>query len=205
MTASLPSAPANGATSSPVAPSRVRRLPLPVCEPPYDDERAHPEPVQGTLALDYQLASGLPAEPAPQLRLVEAPSSRPAARRAVDVDAWSARQPSPSSLLPDPRRWTAALVQGLFEVLSGERPVQQLARWTDERLLEELSVRSRAVLRRGPVRRARATVRSVHVCQPLDGVVEATALVQLGARCRAVAVRLEGLDGRWRATVAHLV
>ena len=31
-----------------------------------------------------------------------------------------------------------------------------------------------------------------------DGVVEAAATVRVGARYRAIAFRLEGLDGRWR-------
>lgn len=41
-------------------------------------------------------------------------------------------------------------------------------------------------------------VRSVHVSAPADGVIEMTAVVRDGGRYRAVAARLEGLDGRWR-------
>jgi hypothetical protein len=41
---------------------------------------------------------------------------------------------------------------------------------------------------------------STHVSEPADGVVEATLIVQTPGRARAVAVRLEGLDRRWRAT-----
>jgi hypothetical protein len=46
--------------------------------------------------------------------------------------------------------------------------------------------------------RARRTVSSIHVFEPADGVVEATAVVTGGRRARAVAVRLEGWDNRWR-------
>jgi len=52
-----------------------------------------------------------------------------------------------------------------------------------------------------PARRAwaqPAVVRSVRVCEPADGVAELSAVVQAGARFRAIAARLEGLDGRWR-------
>lgn len=42
------------------------------------------------------------------------------------------------------------------------------------------------------------TVRSVHIAEPADGVVEVAAVIQTGTRFRAVAARLEGLDGRWR-------
>ena len=47
---------------------------------------------------------------------------------------------------------------------------------------------------------ARRTVSSVHVSEPADGVVEASAVAVGGPRARAVAVRLEGWDGRWRCT-----
>jgi hypothetical protein len=60
-----------------------------------------------------------------------------------------------------------------------------------------------------------ASVRSVRVCEPADGVAEVSAVVvgleavaatkgRTGAagrrRCRAVALRLEGVDGRWMMT-----
>jgi hypothetical protein len=48
--------------------------------------------------------------------------------------------------------------------------------------------------------RARRSVSSVHIFEPADGIVEATAVVVGGARARAVALRLEGWDGRWRCT-----
>jgi Family of unknown function (DUF6459) len=47
-------------------------------------------------------------------------------------------------------------------------------------------------------------VQSVHGCSPRDGVAEATVVVNDGARIRAVAVRLEGWDGRWRVTALQL-
>jgi len=39
------------------------------------------------------------------------------------------------------------------------------------------------------------------VCEPRDGVV----IVRGRARTRAVAIRLEGLDGRWRATAVNVL
>ena len=47
-------------------------------------------------------------------------------------------------------------------------------------------------------------VRSVRIGEPRDGVVEACALVSDGGRLRAVAVRMEGLDGRWRVTALEI-
>jgi hypothetical protein len=40
---------------------------------------------------------------------------------------------------------------------------------------------------------------------PREGVVEATVVVDLGSRCRAVAIRLESYRGRWRAQRLHVL
>jgi hypothetical protein len=47
-------------------------------------------------------------------------------------------------------------------------------------------------------------VRSVRVCLPADGVAEASAVVVSRGRVLAVALRLEGLDGRWRMTALEV-
>jgi hypothetical protein len=39
---------------------------------------------------------------------------------------------------------------------------------------------------------------SLHFAEPADGVAEVAAIVRIGDRFRAIALRLEGLDGRWR-------
>jgi hypothetical protein len=41
-------------------------------------------------------------------------------------------------------------------------------------------------------------VHSIHIIEPADGVAEIAAIVRVGERFRAMALRLEGLDGRWR-------
>jgi hypothetical protein len=45
------------------------------------------------------------------------------------------------------------------------------------------------------------TVLSMRVFEPRDGVVEGTVILNTGNRVRAVAIRLEGMDNRWRAAV----
>jgi hypothetical protein len=40
----------------------------------------------------------------------------------------------------------------------------------------------------------------VHFCEPADGIAEASVIFALDHRVRAVAMRLEGLDGRWMTT-----
>ncbi|MGL4338817.1 MAG: Rv3235 family protein, partial [Rhodoglobus sp.] len=41
--------------------------------------------------------------------------------------------------------------------------------------------------------------------EPRDGVVEAVVIIRNRARTRAVALRLEGLDRRWRATAINVL
>lgn len=224
----------------PAALPPLRRLPLPLCDPPYDDELPHPgrppgwplhavpplpagppqptEPeAQGTLALAFLLPGGVEATPPlpPDLRLV--PGRRAAIRPGgvggpseageEEDDEEFGPQPTGRARLPEPRRWAARFVQALVEALAGDRPVNQLVRWTSEDVYDELSARSRRAARSragAPAGQPRGVVRSVHVDEPSDGVAEVSALVRRGLRCTAVAVRLEGLDGRWQCTAVEL-
>jgi hypothetical protein len=62
-----------------------------------------------------------------------------------------------------------------------------------------------ARMRRGALPPGRAAVvRGVRVCLPADGVVEGSAVVIEQGRVRAGALRLEGVDGRWRATAVEI-
>jgi hypothetical protein len=221
-------------TAPPIPGPRLRRLPRPACEPPYDDElppavraaradraTAAFRPgshVQGALALAFTVGRDVPALPEPpqQLRLLPdlSPAPLPARpgtareqRAARELAAFCARRSTPRDALPEPRAWTARLTQALLEVLAGVRPLPQLAPWVTEEVYAGLAPRVRAAVRRtgrvGPP--TRAVLRTLRVCEPVDGVAEATAVVQYGSRCRALALRLEGLDGRWRCTTLQLV
>ena len=48
-------------------------------------------------------------------------------------------------------------------------------------------------------------IRKVKVTQPLDGISESTVTVRYGVRLRVVAIRFEGLDGRWLCTALTLI
>lgn len=201
-------------TRTPPAPT-LRRLPVPVCEPPYDDEvpgragapsapadGSSADAVQGTLALAFVLPSGVPTSPQapPELHLV--PPLRPDAEADLD-DAEFGPQPTARRDLPEPHGWSGRFAQAVVEVLAGDRPVAQLVRWTTAEVFDQLAslVLDAAS---GGVRSPRAVVRSVRVTEPADGVAEVAAMVRRGARTSAVALRLEGLDGRWQCTAAEL-
>lgn len=191
----------------------IRRLPCPVPDPPFDDEigvrpgsRPAP-PTQGALALAFMLPTGVPAEPEPPptLRLVDDPAESWVGLDEPDpfVAEFTARRPTSGEALPEPRRWSARLAQAIVETLHGHRPVQQLLRWTDDAVYSAITDRLASRPRATPG--TRPTVRSIRVCTPTDGVTEATAVVQTGHRCRAIAMRLEGLDGQWRCTALELI
>lgn len=180
-----------------------RRLRLPSWEPPYDTpdtwERSglgRPA-AQRALALAFVFPSGTPAAPAPPRELWLVPA-RTADDEADEIDFGPQR--TASARLPAPHGWAARFVQAVVEVLGGERPTSQLVRWTSSGVYDDLT----GLVRSPEGRTTRAVVRSVHVTEPVDGVAEVAAMVRRGARCTAVALRLEGLDGRWQCTALEL-
>ncbi|KQP97676.1 3-hydroxyacyl-CoA dehydrogenase [Rathayibacter sp. Leaf185] len=121
-----------------------------------------------------------------------------------------AAQPTTRAELPDPEPILERLTLLVIEILEGSREIDQIARWlTDDvyRHLQKrviLAARSRAQQGRSG-RRTPFTVGRVVVTEPRDGVVEAVVLVHNRVRTRAVAIRLEGMDARWRATAINVL
>ncbi|MFK0401569.1 Rv3235 family protein [Microbacterium sp. NPDC090225] len=123
----------------------------------------------------------------------------------MTLHEYFARQTTPTVELPDPAPLLRSLTQGVLEVLAGVREVDQLARWFSEEAYRSLVTRSnlsaRARSARGVVpARPSFEIRSLRISEPVDSVIEAVVIVAGPGRTRAVAVRLEGLDRRWRAT-----
>ncbi len=110
-------------------------------------------------------------------------------------------QPTRRLLLPDPEPLVPRLAQTVMEVVSGQRPAPQLIRHTAPAVYSVLARQSLVAGRRRVSGAQRsAVVRRVRLCEPADGVVEACAVVVSHGRVRALAMRLEGLDGRWVVT-----
>jgi len=128
----------------------------------------------------------------------------------LDVAEYFAAQRSSSEELPDPAPLLKNLTIGVLEVLAGVREVDQLARWLGEDAFRALVTRAnlsaRARSARGvPAARPAHRILSIRCCSPADGVVEGVVIAAGPARTRAIAVRLEGWDGRWRATSLALL
>jgi hypothetical protein len=110
---------------------------------------------------------------------------------------WSAR-----SELPDARAAGRQLLVLALEALAGRRPLTQLQPVTSPRTYAALTGR------RHPAWCAAGTaplvLGRVHVCEPVDGVAEVSAVAHRSGRAHAVAARLEGIDGRWRCTALQI-
>ncbi|MDQ6642261.1 MAG: Rv3235 family protein [Actinomycetota bacterium] len=132
---------------------------------------------QGTLALDLDRHPGLPQTP--ELRVVAGGGGR--------IDAWAAR-----------------FAQAVIEVIGGDRNPHQLLRCTAPRVYADLLRRCAALNQVASPdqrrRRLRAQVRSVHVFQPTPVSAEVSVHVRHGERSRALAARVEKLEGRWVCT-----
>lgn len=100
--------------------------------------------------------------------------------------------------LPPASATGAALARALLEVLTGDRPIEQLRAHCAPEVF--------AGLEDAPMLGRRGTVRllSTWVCEPADGAVELSAVFRCAERVRAMAMRLQGVDGRWRITALHL-
>lgn len=132
------------------------------------------------------------------------------ARGRFNSEEFFGQQPTSTTKLPDPRPLLENLSRCVIEILAGARELEQVSRWVSDdvyrHLLRRVVLSKRARQARGErVVRPAFSIGSLIICEPRDGVVEATVIVRGRARSRAVAIRLEGLDHRWRATAIHVL
>lgn len=135
--------------------------------------------------------------------------AQPADERFQDEEFFG-QQPSTRGQLPDPEPLLINLTRCVIEVLAGARELDQLARWVSDDVYKHLlkrvvlSARARAV-KGQHAQRPIVMIGRISICEPRDGVIEAVVMVHSRVRARAVAVRLEGLDHRWRATAINVL
>ena len=136
-----------------------------------------PLSIQGTLALDF--GHRVRSSRAPELRLV--PGER------LELEGFAHR-----------------FAKAVVEVMGGDRGPSQLLRWTSETVYAELCQRVALLHRTTPndrrVRRLRSQVQSVHLFCPSSRSAEVSIHVRRGQRSRAIAARLEVVEGRWTCT-----
>jgi len=196
---------------------RLRRAPR--CDPPFDDERR-----TETWSSPDQLSFDL-------VRLM-AGRRRDAAQRAASSSPSPSRPPNSAppptgvhsaqcapGVSPDARLAVRRFISSCVEVLNGYRPAAHLRRLAQPR--EAATVVAQGVTaahrvaqerrRPGPgtpprLRRpAPVAVVKVSLCEPRPGAVEAAAVLMIGDRTWAMAIRLELHGDAWLATVMRLL
>ena len=192
---------------------RLRRAPR--SDPPFDDERE-----TGSWSSPDQLTFDL-------AQLVSSPTRNRShhAARSTGPRPCAPAPSSPSERLTDGNSGVSAdarlavrrFISSCVEVLNGYRPAAHLRRLAQPR--EAATVVAQGVTaahrvaeaRRGagsPLRARRpapVAVIKVSLCEPRPGAVEAAAVLMIGDRTWAMAIRLELHDDVWLATVMRLI
>lgn len=123
----------------------------------------------------------------------------------VAVASCATDSAPPDRLLPDVGDTARSLALCVAEILTGAREVDTIARWITEEVHRHLqqraaiAARARSVSRRSQ-HRAVIRVGGVVLDASRGDVVEAAVVVHTRSHARAVAIRLEARQGRWRAT-----
>lgn len=175
-----------------------RRGALTLCAPPALDPPAHPVPLPREESRTYR-----------QLAIEDLDSYWH--YRTSRVDSWSPEafhaRPTGRAELPAPGPHARHIAQAIVEAIAGLRGVQQLMPWLATEVYETIAAKTKVgANRRRKTHTIKAPqVRSVHACEPDDGVAEVTVIIGQGDDVYAAALRLEGLDGRWRCTFFEIV
>jgi len=198
---------------------------VPESEPPFDDEltstgpmpalqpvalagapvnvaaiptRAHRAGTARPTSLPERGSTGLlTALPPP------AGGGHPTTIAATGVPSWSSEsdigvRKTATEHLPPAHRTASVLARALVEVISGRRPLAQLRVHCAPEIYAGLAARPST----GPL--ALPHLLTVRVCEPADGAAEVSAAFRRADRVRALAFRLQGVDGRWRITALQL-
>ena len=112
--------------------------------------------------------------------------------------------------LEPPEPLLRILATAVVEVMAGVRNINQLGSLLSEDVylrLRDRSIRvAQARAQTGePTRAPQLRVSDLHVEHPRDGVVESVVLVHSPSRTRAVSIRLEGVNRRWRAQSVSVI
>jgi hypothetical protein len=107
--------------------------------------------------------------------------------------------------LPEPAAWARQLLIGIIETANGKRPLHQLSGLLSHSVATGLGADFERAARAGLRHWTHmAHVRNVRASVPAPGIAELCATLRAGARVRAVAMRLEAREGRWRCTRLQL-
>lgn len=131
-------------------------------------------------------------------------------RNLHDAEEFFGQQWNKTIELPDPEPSLKALATGVIEVIAGTRQIDQLSRILSDDVYQRLGKRAHAarMARAQQGKKARHqnfTVQKMRCASPRDGVIESVVIVNSPRRARAVTIRLEGINHRWRATAVSVL
>ncbi|MGK5115251.1 MULTISPECIES: Rv3235 family protein [unclassified Geodermatophilus] len=180
-------APPSSTADQPLTTATLRLVVVPTPQPPLSEE-----PVL-RLVLPGVAVPRPPHRPGPRPR----EEGTPEGFLAGFGPAWSGRAD-----LPDPGPAGRTLLTLTLEALAGRRPLTQVRHLTSTGVYAALTSGRRPHWCSGGT--APLLLGPVHVCEPVDGVAEVSAVARRSGRAHAVAARLEGIDGRWRCTALQI-
>ena len=106
--------------------------------------------------------------------------------------------PTSATELPDLHTWTMKFAVSVVEIWAGRRQLAQLISKCHRQIYMKL-------LKEVGSQKEIGRIRSIHQCEPLDGICESTITVRFGERLRAMVIRFEGVDQRWLCTELRLI
>ena len=115
-----------------------------------------------------------------------------------EFDAEFAPEPTSAADLPDINEVVLKFIHNVVEIWAGRRSASQVQAMCHHLIFAELQ-------RKAGQQKLVGRIRKIKVTQPLDGISESTVTVRYEDRLRVVAIRFEGLDGRWLCTALTLI
>lgn len=128
----------------------------------------------------------------------------------IQAEEFFGPQYNATSELPNPEASLRALATGVVEVIAGSRPIDQLSRLLTDEVYQRLSQRAKTARQSREelglkTHHQNFSVRNMMNASPRDGVIESVVLLNSQRRIRAVTIRLEGINNRWRATAVSVL
>jgi hypothetical protein len=115
-----------------------------------------------------------------------------------EYDADFAPKPTSALDLPEINELTLRFIHHVVEIWAGRRSASQVQAMCHHLIFADLQ-------RKAGQQKLVGRIRKIKVTEPLDGISESTVTVRYGDRLRVVAIRFEGLDGRWLCTALTLI
>jgi hypothetical protein len=106
--------------------------------------------------------------------------------------------PTSATELPELHTWTMKFAISVVEIWAGRRQPAQLISKCHRQIYMQL-------LKQVGSQKEIGRIRSIHQCEPLDGICESTVTVRFGDRLRVMVIRFEGVDQRWLCTELQLI